>query len=163
MLRRMEAAPQIRALAVASLGVAALLLGACGHLPFVRRAAPAPQPVEELVVEAAPGSAADVLQFWERNTLVIDLRSVSGSGSVTLRPRPRTTWPVRLSFRVVPGSIGELEVKGTQRAVFVVAGAASGKRGSAPLDLRLGPGVYTPRTPEITLVWGPAPAVTPPP
>ncbi len=189
MLRRMEAAPQIRVLPSAGVILAALLLGACAHTsarpapdsaatpvtvvtptpkshwywPFGRHVAPAPQPVEELVVEAAPGSASNVLQFWERNTLVIDLRSVSGSGSVTLTRRPRTTWPVRLSFRVVPGSIGQLEVKATQRAVFVVAAASSGKSGGAALDLALGPGVYTPRTPAITLEWGPAPAVTSPP
>jgi hypothetical protein len=133
-------------------GVALLLLGGCARGPFARHAAPAPQPVDELTVEARAGSPPDIRQYWQRNTLVIDLRSVSGSGSVTLAPHPHATWPVRLSFRVVPGSIGELEVKGAQRAVFVVAGAAG-----PPLEFKLDPGVYTPRTPDITLAWGPVP------
>jgi hypothetical protein len=110
--------------------------------------------VEELVVQAAPGSAADFQQFWERNTLVVDMRSASGRGSATLTPRAHTLWPVRIAFRVVPGSIGQLEVRGAERTVFNVAPS-----GAAPVDLRLGPSAYDSRTSTITVAWGPAPAV----
>jgi hypothetical protein len=124
---------------------------------FWRRPSPAPQPVEELVVAPAPGTSADFQQFWERNTLVIDMRSASGRGSATFRPREHTLWPVRLAFRVVPGSIGELEVRGAERTVFAVAAS-----GTAPVDLRLGASAYTGRTPAITVVWGPAAALPEP-
>jgi hypothetical protein len=154
----MEVATQSRRAVRCGAGLALGLLAACAHGPFARHPVPAPQPVDELRVEAGEGSSAQLLQFWERNTLVVDLRSVSGSGSATLTPRPRAGWPVRLAFRVVPGSIGELDVKGAQRAVFMVEGAAG-----APLDLKLDPGVYTPRTPAITLVWGPRAVLSSPP
>jgi len=154
----MQVATQSRRAVLAGAGLALGLLAACAHGPFARHVPPAPQPVEELRVEAGEGSSGPLLQFWERNTLVVDLRSVSGSGSATLAPRPQAGWPVRLAFRVVPGSIGELEVKGTQRAVFVV-----GSGSSAPVELKLDPGVYTPHTPAITLVWGPRGAVSSPP
>jgi hypothetical protein len=127
------------------------------YWPFGHRAAPAPQPVEELVVQAVPGSAAEFLQFWERNTLVVDMRSASGTGSATLTPRAHTLWPVRLAFRVLPGRIGQLEVRGAERTVFNVAAS-----GAAPVDLRLGPNAYTARTSAITVAWGPAPAVAAP-
>jgi hypothetical protein len=128
------------------------------HWPFGRHAAPAPQPVEELVIEAAPGTSAQFLQFWERNTLVLDMRSASGSGAVTLTPRAHTLWPVRLAFRVTPGAIGQLDVKGEERTVFPVAAS-----GAAPVDLALAPSAYRPRTPAITLGWGPAPVLPAPP
>jgi hypothetical protein len=148
----MQVATQSRRGALCGAGLGLALLVACAQGPFARHAAPAPHPVDELTVDAGAGSPAELPQFWERNTLVIDLRAVSGSGSATLAPRPHAGWPVRLAFRVVPGGIGELEVKGAQRTVFVVAGVAG-----APLELKLDPGVYTPRTPAITLVWGPPP------
>ena len=54
-------------------------------------------------------------QYWKRNTLLLDLSSASGSGSITLRPAAGSGWPVRLAFRVTPGAIGVLEVRAAQR------------------------------------------------
>lgn len=139
----------------------ALLLAGCGHLPHVPtphwpwhpRAAPAPQPVQELeIAPAANSTAAPFPQYWQRNTLVVDLRAANGQGSLVMRPRAGTTWPVRIALRVMPGSLGELEVRGAQRVLLPVTA-----QGTRPVDLELPPGSYRLRTPEITVAWGPAP------
>src|SRR5207249_5621468 len=66
-------------------------------------------------------------QYWNRNTLVVDLAAASGSGSITLKPAAGSAWPVRLAFRVTPGSVGLLSVRGDQRLVIPITPAA-GKR-----------------------------------
>jgi hypothetical protein len=95
-----------------------------------------------------------------RNTLVVDLQGASGSGSVTLKPREHTMWPVRIAFKVMPGSIGELEVRARQRLVLPVTPA-----GAKPIVLELSPRVYTMKSPEIVVSWGPmmVPELPPPP
>ncbi len=142
----------------------ALWLAGCGHMPHVssphwpwqHRAPPAPTPVQELeIAPAADTAAAQFPQYWQRNTLVVDLRGASGQGSLVMRPRAGTTWPVRIALRVTPGSVGELEVRGAQRVLLPIVAS-----GSRPVDLELPPGSYRLRTPEITVSWGPAP---PPP
>ena len=162
----------IRRLRLAARAVPTLVVAAvagCGHMPqwpsaphlhwpFGHRASPAPEPVEELVIEPGGNPPPAFLQFWERNTLVVDMRSATGTGTVTLTPRAHTVWPVRIAFRVTPGAIGQLEVQGAERSVFPVAST-----GAAPVDLELGPSAYTQRTPTLTLAWGPAPALPPPP
>ena len=65
-----------------------------------------------------------------------------------MTPRAATQWPVRLAFRITPGSIGVLEVHGEQRMLLPVAA-----QGSAPVDLELVPGVYAPTTAQITVRW----------
>jgi hypothetical protein len=85
-----------------------------------------------------------------RNTLVVDLKGVSGSGSVTLKPREHTTWPVRIALKIVPGSVGELEIKANQRVVLPVTTA-----GAKPVVLELSPRTYTMKTPQIVVSWGP--------
>jgi hypothetical protein len=60
---------------------------------------------------------------------------------------------VRLALRVRPGAIGALEVRGDERVSLPISSA-----GGAPLDLELTPGVYTPKTPQLSVSWGPAPA-----
>jgi hypothetical protein len=88
-------------------------------------------------------------QYWQRNTLLIDLHDAAAEGSLVLTPRAGTQWPVRLAFRVTPGSIGVLEVRGEQRMIMPVA-----QEGSQPIDLELVPGVYTATTAQITVRWG---------
>jgi hypothetical protein len=95
-----------------------------------------------------------------RNTLVVDLQGASGEGSVTLKPREHTMWPVRVAFKVMPGSIAELEIRANQRVVLPVTPA-----GAKPIVLELSPRVYTMKTPQIVVSWGPmvVPELPPPP
>ena len=96
------------------------------------------------------GSAVAISQYWDRNTLLVDLSAASGEGSVKLRPAAGTTWPVRIEFRVQPGSIGRLQVQGAQRVTYAVPASGSA------LLLQLDPGVYTVRTAALTVEWHPA-------
>ena len=125
------------------------LLAAGCHWPWHRHPPAPPAPVHELDIS---GAAADSYpQYWQRNTLLVDLSSASGSGSITLKPLAGTTWPVRLALRVTPGAIGTLEVRAAQRVSLPISPTA-GK----PIDLELNPGVFTPATPAIIVQWGPA-------
>lgn len=94
-------------------------------------------------------------QYWMRNTLIVDLQGASGSGNVVLKPREGTTWPVRIAFKVMPGSIGELEVRAAERIVLPVT-----TQGAKPIVLELSPGIYVPKSTQISVSWGPNP--TPP-
>jgi hypothetical protein len=126
----------------------ALLAGCASAWPWTHRPADPPAVVQELVIEpAAGGGPISAPQYWERNTLLIDLSSIPASGALALRPNQGSGWPIRLAFRVRPGSTDSLEVRGEQRVVYAVPG--SGK----PLLLALDPGVYSPRTASISLQW----------
>ncbi len=101
---------------------------------------------------AADGASAQGFpQYWKRNTLVVDLQSASGTGGITLKPAEGGKFPVRVAFRVMPGSIGLLEVQADQRMLLPVT-----REGAKPVDLELVPGVYTAKTPQITVKWEPA-------
>jgi hypothetical protein len=129
-----------------------LALTACGHLPWSKKPAAGPQAVQELVVSGVDGASAQGFpQYWKRNTLVVDLQSASGSGAITLKPGESGKWPVRVAFRVMPGSIGLLEVQADQRMLLPVS-----REGTKAVDLELVPGVYTPKTQQITVRWEPA-------
>jgi hypothetical protein len=91
--------------------------------------------------------SASFPQYWMRNTLIVDLQGASGTGSVTLKPREHTTWPVRIALKVMPGSVGELEVRAAQRVVLPVTPA-----GTKPIVLELSPRVYTMKTPQIVVM-----------
>ena len=140
--------------------VAACCLGltACGTLhmpkvwPFYKKPKPAPEVVDEVALVNADGSAASFPQYWQRNTLVIDLTGVSGQGSVAAKLREESTWPVRVALRVRPGSVGQLEVQAEERNVLPVA-----PEGTKPVDIELGSTRYTPRTAAIYISWGPVP------
>jgi len=125
------------------------------HWPWGhRRAAAPPQPVSELRLEPAQGSTVvatvgGIEQFRERNTLVLDLHNVAHSGAVVLRPGPGRNWPVRLAFRVLPGRFAVLEVRGEERVIFQIP-----PEGADPIELQLGPGVYSSRTARLELEWG---------
>jgi hypothetical protein len=132
--------------------VALLLLSAgCSHMhwPWHRSPPPPPPPVHELDIGGASGGTYP--QYWKRNTLLVDLSGVSGSGSITLKPVEGTTWPVRIAFRVRPGTIGVLDVRGAERTLLPINGT-----GTSPVDLELGPGMFTPTTTQMTVSWGPS-------
>jgi hypothetical protein len=139
----------------AAAAVLVLLAGGCAHLPAMhwpwhQRPASAAAPVHELDISAAAGVPSSFPQYWKRNTLVVDLTGASGSGSITLKPADGAAWPVRLAFRVAPGAIGVLEVRADQRLNLPITPAA-GK----PIDLELTPRMYTSRTPQMSVTWGP--------
>ncbi len=133
---------------------ALLTLGGCSHLhwPWHHSPPPPPTPVHALEVS---GSATPA-QYWKRNTLLVDLSGAGGSGSIVLKPAAGGSWPVRLAFRVTPGSIGALEVQGAAREVLPI-----GASGTHPVDLELPPGIYLADTPQISVSWGAAPALSP--
>lgn len=138
----------------AFLGAVVLVVG-CSHFaamrwPFGHKAPAPPGAVNELVETSAGATAAAYPQYWQRNTLLVDLHEAAAEGSLVLRPRAGTQWPVRLAFRVMPGSIGMLEVRGEQRMIIPVA-----QEGRQPIDLELAPGVYTMTTAQIMVRWGP--------
>jgi hypothetical protein len=119
-------------------------LGACGvHWPWRHRAPPPPQPVHELSVQPS----AQILQFWDRNTLLLDLTGLTGEGAATLTAAAGRGWPIRLEFRVQPGSMARLEVQGLERIVYEVP--AQG----APVLFKLAPDAYARDTPQITVRW----------
>jgi hypothetical protein len=141
---------------LALLAAVCLAMSACSTMsnmwPFHRKAKPGPAAVHELNLVNADGSEATYPQYWVRNTLVLDLSGVGGTGSVAARLPDETTWPVRVAVRVRPGSVDQLEVQGEERNVLPVS-----KDGTKPIDLTLAPSVYTPKTVAIYISWGPMP------
>jgi len=137
---------------IALIAALSLALSACAmHWPWKRRPVPPPQPVQQVsIVSDAAGPATTILQYWDRNTLLLDLSGAAGEGGANITPIKALGWPIRLEFRVRPSSIGRLEVVGAQRVVFAVP--AQG----APLLLKLAPSAYRADTPQITLRWSAA-------
>ena len=128
--------------------LALALLCGCSHFsgmhwPWSHKAAAAPTPVVELNVTTESGLATSLPQYWKRNTLVVDLRGANDAGGLILKPRAGTQWPVRVAFRVTPGS-GVLEVLADQRVVLPIAAS-----GTQPIDLELAADVYTLATAQI--------------
>jgi hypothetical protein len=153
-----------------ALGLATALAG-CSSVqmpqlrwPFAAKPTPVPEPVEEIIFESADAGAPvnAFPQYFRRNTLIIDLTAASGAGSVMLRPKTAAGWPVRVAFRVKPGSFEALEISAAQRVLLPVV--ASAKRPT--LDLELPPSFVRARGDEaLRLRWGaaaPPPVVTPP-
>lgn len=135
-----------------------LALTGCGTLhmpkiwPFHKKAKPVPEAVNELTLVNADGSAASYPQYWQRNTLVIDLTGVSGQGGFSAKLPEESTWPVRVAVRVQPGSVGQLEVQAEARNILPVT-----PQGAKPVDIELSPSLYTPHTAAIYISWGPTP------
>src|SRR5882724_3433602 len=130
----------------------------CSHMPhlhwlFHRKPAPAPEVVHELVTTNPDGADMALPQYWKGNTLIVDMRLVSGQGSAILKPREHTTWPVRITFRVMPSQFGALEVHAAQRVVIPIT-----TTGTKPVDLDLAPGVFIMKSPQMTVSWGPSSA-----
>jgi hypothetical protein len=121
------------------------------HLPWHRAVPAAPVPVTELGVEAGTNLPPTVVQYWNRNTLRVDLAAVGASGSLILRPSQVNGWPMRIEFAVRPGSLNQLEVRGDKRVVFNIAKGASADGGLQVLEL--GAGVYSAKTLALTVSW----------
>jgi hypothetical protein len=134
-----------------ALALALVLTAGCSHLHWPWHHAPPAAPVPVHEVDLAGTGAEGFPQYWKRNTLLIDLSAASGSGTLTVKPVAGTTWPVRVAFRVRPGAITSLEVRGEQRVSLPISPAAG-----APIDLELTPGVYTAKTAQLTVSWGAA-------
>ena len=142
-----------RAIAPLLAATVAALLCACAsvreRLPFGNHPEPAPQPVRELSVQVAENAAMPVvLQFWERNTLVVDLQGVPSSGSLRLAPEPGHAWPAQMAFRMSPARFQQLDVRGEQRVQLSVT------PGAEPTTAQLPPGVYSTSTAGLDLRWG---------
>jgi len=137
---------------IALLAMLLLSLSACAmHWPWQRRPLPPPPPVHQVTIVAdAPVATTTIVQYWDRNTLLLDLTAVGGEGGAIMTPIKALGWPVRLEFRVRPGSIGRLEVLAAQRVVYGVP--AQG----APLLLKLAPSAYHADTAQIMLRWSAA-------
>jgi hypothetical protein len=137
---------------IALLAMLSLSLSACAmHWPWQRRPLAPPPPVHQVTIVAdAPVAAMTIVQYWDRNTLLLDLTAVGGEGGAIMTPIKALGWPVRLEFRVRPGSIGRLEVLAAQRVVYGVP--AQG----APLLLKLAPSAYHADTAQIMLRWSAA-------
>ena len=120
------------------------------HWPWGRHEAPSPPAVRELQVIVPPDAQVPiVLQFWERNTLVVDLTSVPAEGTISLRPGESGRWPARLALRFQPGRFEAVEVRGAQRTVFPVT---DDRKGNATVDV---PAAAHPAgTDSLTLRWG---------
>jgi hypothetical protein len=119
---------------------------------MVKKPAPELWPADELLVTLGNTPAvADFPQYWKRNTLLLDLAGVNGSGSVVLQPRTDKQWPVRIAVRVMPGQVGTLEVRAEQQRLLLPITPD----GVKPVDLELVPGMYTPKTSQIRVTWGP--------
>jgi hypothetical protein len=134
-------------------GCALVLVGCTStpkwYWPFAKKTKPAPEAVHELDLVNADGTPATYPQYWKRNTLVIDLSGVSGTGSVAARLPDQTTWPVRVAVRVQPGSVEQIEIQGEDRSVLPVS-----REGLMPIDLELSSTVYRKTTGAIYINWG---------
>jgi hypothetical protein len=131
-----------------------LVLGGCASpgtkwWPFHKKEKPAPEQVHEVYLVNPDGTPANFPQYWQRNTLIIDLSGVSGAGAVTARLPEQTTWPVRVGVRVQPGSVEQVEVQGEERNVMAVS-----REAGLPIDLEFPPSVYRPTTAAIYINWG---------
>jgi hypothetical protein len=126
-----------------------LMLSACAlHWPWHHHPKPPPPAVH--YVDVGGDWRDDIRQYWDRNTLKLDLTALSGDGEATVMPIGSVGWPVRLEFEVRPGGFARLEVLADQRVVFDVP-----PRGRV-LTLKLDPGVYAAATVSITLRWSAA-------
>ena len=153
----MRSGPRSSVAARATVLALTLAAAGCSHLsaprwPWQRASAPAPGPVQAHVFDISGPGAVSFPQYWKRNTLVVDLSSASGSGSITLRPSAGN-WPIRLAFRVTPGAIGQLEVHADERTTLPITPS-----GGKPIDLEIALGVYTAYSAEMTVTWGPTTA-----
>lgn len=138
--------------AILLLAAGLLATGGCAtvksHWPFGKSKVAAPEPVQELQVQVADAAAPPVLQYWERNTLVVDLTNVAATGQLQLVRDPARTWPVRVAFRMSPGRFEALEVQGAQRVVVPVAA------GNGAVTSVLPAGAYETSTTALSLRWG---------
>lgn len=136
-----------------SLAIGAGASGAFTWWPFKKKVAPPPQPVQVVGLQSPTGPAPALLQFWERNVLVIDMQTAGSSGAVVLTAPANGRWPVRISFRTGVAQFAVLEVRGAQRAILPVRA-----EGPSPVTIPLDHSVWTQQTPQLEVTWGAAAA-----
>ena len=134
-----------------SLALGAGASGAFTWWPFKKKVAPPPQPVQVVGLQSPAGQVPALLQFWERNVLVIDLQATGSNGAVMLTAPANGRWPVRISFRTGVAQFAVLEVRGAQRAILPVRTA-----GPSPVTIPLDNSVWTQQTPQLEVTWGAA-------
>lgn len=148
--------PPLTVTATVLLGALLTIAAGCSHLPdphwpWHPKPVSRPDVVHELLITSPTGTDMAFPQYWQGNTLVVDMRLAGGQGSVVIKPREHTLWPVRMAFRVLPGQFGALEVRANQRVVLPITTA-----GTKPVDLELAPGVFIMKSPQMSVAWGPA-------
>lgn len=131
--------------------VAGLVAG-CGGLPRVswpwaKPPPAAPQPVDELTF--ASGATVAIPQYWQGNTLVLDMTAVPATGAAVLSPTYARGWPMRIVARSFPGRFGTLEARGAQRAILPLT-----TEGTGTVDLPIPPEVHGRGTLQVALSWG---------
>jgi len=118
------------------------------YWPWKAAPAAAPEPVRELAVNVPADAAMPVvLQFWERNTLVIDLQQVPPAGQFTLTREGDRAWPVRIAFRMSPARFETLQVRGAQRVVLPLAAVTAATALLAALSWAFSDAVRPPSAP----------------
>ena len=145
--------------------VTAMLLAGCSHMPghmpkihwpFGKKPVPVPQSVVELPLQSSTGESITYPQFWERNTLVIDLQGAAADGAFQALPNAERGWPVRISLRLRPGSTGSVEVHGAERVVFPIITS-----GPPTITLSIPVSTYNKTTQQLKVSWGAASAPIP--
>lgn len=144
----------IRTATIPAVAATALLLAGCSTLrslwPFGHASKATAPAVTELLVELPEGGTVPVvLQYWERDTLVLDLTNVAGTGRVTLRRQAGHGWPPRLALRMAPRRFEIVEVRGAVRVALPVSPEAG-----PPVTVELPPDTYAADTPQLQLSWG---------
>lgn len=134
-----------------SLAIGAGASGAFTWWPFKKKVTPPPQPVQVVGLQSPTGQPPALLQFWERNVLVIDLQTAGSSGAVLLTAPANGRWPVRISMRMGVAQFAVLEVRGAQRAILPVRA-----QGPSPVTIPLDHSVWTQQTPQLEVIWGAA-------
>jgi hypothetical protein len=133
-----------------SLGTVSGCATAKSWWPWQPAAPAAPQPVRELNVNAPADMAMPVvLQYWERNTLVLDLQQVPPAGQITLTRDGEKPWPVRIAFRMSPSRFETLQVRGAQRVVLPLSTGDGGI-----VQAELPPSAYDKDTTALQVSWG---------
>ena len=124
------------------------------HWPWAKPVPAAPAPVDEL--SFAAGATAAIPQFWQGNTLVLDMTAVPASGTAVVTPTYARGWPMRISVRTYPGRFCALEVRGAQRVLLPLT-----TEGAGTVDMPIPPESHASGTREVTFNWGApvAPAV----
>jgi hypothetical protein len=120
------------------------------YWPWHKAPAAAPQPVRELNVSVPADMAMPVvLQFWERNTLVLDLQQVPPTGQFILTRDGDKLWPVRIAFRMSPSRFETLQVQGAQRIVLPLSTSGDGI-----VQAELPASAYDKDTQSLRVSWG---------
>ena len=137
-------------LALGCLGAVSGCATVKSYWPWHKAPPAAPQPVRELNVNVPADMAMPVvLQFWERNTLVLDMQQVPPTGQFILTRDGDKAWPVRIAFRMSPSRFETLQVRGAQRIVLPLSTAGDGV-----VQAELPASAYDKDTKSLQVSWG---------